>query len=417
MIFKAANPKIAPDELKALVERFLALERPRRAMLTDYYRGEQDVRKGPVAQGRPNNRLVSNYAKYISDVHTGYFMGVPPTLTFGRKRVQEKMLHALEEASFRKMLFSAARDMSVCGEGFLLTYLSEKGPRIARLSPLETFAVVHGVREDIIAAVRVSELGARSREGELYLPGKMIPWEQQGGELTFGAAQALPFDRLAVSWFRNNAESSGDFEAALSLLDAYNVLLSGAMDDMQSVANAFLALYGAMGTTQKDIDRANRNRVLCMADNGKAEFVVKNLSPDAIALLRETLVNDMLSITMTPNLQDEAFSGAASGVALEYKLWGIEQARSAKEQGFSGGLYHVIALFYQALARVGEDLSCPCVARFHKNLPQDVSRLCSDLQALGDTVSRRTKLELLPFVKDPEAETQRILDEKKGEPS
>ncbi len=415
MIFQTEAPHISPDELKGLVEQFLTLERPRRAALMEYYRGEQDVRKGPIAQGRPNNRLVSNYAKYISDVHTGYFMGVTPTLTFSRKRVQEKMVRALNEASFGRMLYAAARDMSVCGEGFLLTYPDIRGPRIARLSPLETFAVTWGLRQEIFAAVRLSEKSSRHVVGELYLKGERIPWEQQGAELTFGEARPTGLDGLAVSWFRNNGESTGDFESVTSLLDAYNVLLSGAMDDMQSVANAFLALYGVMGTTQQDIDRANRSRVLCMADNGKAEFVVKNLSPDAISLLRETLVKDMLSITMTPNLQDEAFSGTASGVALEYKLWGIEQARSAKEQGFSGGLYHLIGLFYQAFARLGEELYCPCVALFHKNLPQDLSRLCTDLQTLGDTVSRRTKLELLPFVHNPDAEVQRIADEKKGE--
>ncbi len=414
MIFKTESQTVSPAELREHVRQFLALERPRRAMLTSYYRGEQGVRKGPVAQGRPNNQLTANYAKYISDVHTGYFMGLPPTLTFERKRVQERMLRALEEASLDQMLFDAARDMSVCGEGYLLTYLTEKGPRLARLSPLETFVIVRGVREEIAAAVRVcSDRGDRA-EGELYLPGRRIPWEMTGRELTFAAAQPLPFSGLTVTCFCNNSQRAGDFEPVLSLLDAYNLLLSGAMDDMQSVANAFLALYGVMGATREDIEQANRSRVLCMAENGKAEFVVKNLSPDTIALMKDTLVSDMLAITMTPNLQDSAFAGNTSGVALEYKLWGIEQARTAKERGFSGGLYHLVALFYQGLEKLGAQLACACTARFYKNLPQDLSRLCADLNTLGDTVSRRTKLELLPFVKNAEDEEQRIADEQKG---
>ena len=109
----------------------------------------------------------------------------------------------------------------------------------------------------------------------------------------------------------------------------------------------------------------------------------------------------------TPDLQDAAFAGTQSGVALEYKLWGIEQARAAKEQGFSGGLYHIVGLFYQALTLLGTPVSGICTAQFYKNLPQDVTRVCENLQLLGDTVSNRTKLELLPFVKDAEAELQR----------
>ncbi len=412
MIFQIESQTVSPETLQAQVERFLTCERPRRARLTDYYRGEQGVRKGPIARGRPNNQLTANYARYITDVHTGYFLGQAPSLTFDRPRTQDRMIRALEDASLESMLFAAGRDMSICGEGYLLTYLSPKGPRLARLSPLETFVLTCGVRQEPVAAVRVhTEQGARVL-GELYLPGLMRPWEMEGKTLTFGKSQPLPFEGLTVTRFCNNLDGTGDFEPVCSLLDAYNLLLSGAMDDMQSVANAFLALYGMMGTTREDIDDANRSRVLCLADGGKAEFVVKDLSPDAIALMQQTLKHDLLAITMTPDLQDEAFAGNSSGVALEYKLWGIEQARAAKEQGFAGGLYHIVGLFYQGLTLLGSPVSGECTARFYKNLPQDLTRICQDLQLLGDTVSNRTKLELLPFIKDVSAEELRLINEK-----
>ncbi len=411
MIFQTESQTIGAEELLRHVEAFLSEEQPRRQSLIRYYQGRQGVRKGPIAQGRPNNQLVSNYARYITEVHTSYFLGQPPTLTFERRRTQERAGRALAEASFHPLLYAAARDMSICGEGYLLTYLTPKGPRLARLDPLETFMLTSGVRQEPAAAVRVSRARPASIQGELYLPGERLPWEINRKKLTFGAAEKLPFSGLTVTRFCNNLDRTGDFEPVCSLLDAYNLLLSGAMDDMQSVANAFLALYGMMGTTQRDIEQANRSRVLCLSENGKAEFVVKNLSPEAIQLLKDTIKRDLLSITMTPDLQDEAFAGNISGVALEYKLWGIEQARSAKEQGFSGGLYHIVGLFFQALSLLGSEVGGWCAARFYKNLPQDITRICENLQRLGDTVSRRTKLELLPFVTDPQDEERRILDE------
>ena len=416
MTFKTQTKTLTPALLEEQLEAFLTRELPRRETLYDYYQGAQPVRKGPAVPGRPNNLLSANYAKYISDVHTGYFMGVAPTLTFEGKRIQDHMTRALDSADLHRMLFAAARDMSVCGEGYLLTYLSQKGPRLARLDPRETVVLTHGVEEEIWAAVRLGPEGkGRTREGEVYLPGQVRAFVLEGKRISLGAARALPLEGLAVTRFCNNGECRGDFEPVLTLLDAYNILLSGAMDDMQSVANAFLALYGVQDTLPEDIDAANRSRVLCLGDNGKAEFVVKDLSPDAIALLKGTLVQDLLSITMTPNLGDDAFAGNSSGVALEYKLWGVEQARSAKEQGFSGGLYHIIGLFFQALRQMVLPAGGACSARFYKNLPQDRTRLCEDLKTLGDTVSRRTKLELLPFVSDPEEEEARIRAEQRGE--
>lgn len=99
-------------------------------------------------------------------------------------------------------------------------------------------------------------------------------------------------------------------------------------------------------------------------------------------------------------------------MALEYKLWGIEQSRAAKEQGFASGLYHIVGLFYQALTLMGTPVGGSCSARFYKNLPQDLTRICENLKLLGDTISNRTRLELLPFVTDAEAEQQRLKDEK-----
>ena len=412
MVFQLEKPSVSPEILLEQVQRFLREERPRRVRLTEYYRGQQGVRKGPIAQGRPNNQLPANFAKYITDVHTGYFVGLPPTLTFERRRAQERVGRALEEAGLNGMLYAAARDMSICGEGYLLTYLTQKGPQLARLNPLETFVLTCGIRQEPVAAVRVCTAQGDTVCGELYLPGRMAAWALNGSTLSLGAFDPLPLEGLAVTCFRNNLDGTGDFEPVCSMLDAYNLLLSGAMDDMQSVANAFLALYGVMGTTQEDIDRANRSRVLCLSDTGKAEFVVKNLSPDTISLMRDTLKQDMLSITMTPDLQDAAFAGNQSGVALEYKLWGIEQARAAKEQGFASGLYHIVGLFCQALELLGTPVASACTAQFYKNLPQDVTRICENLQLLGDTVSLRTKLELLPFVKDAEGELQRKEAEK-----
>ncbi len=414
MIFKSDSPRIGENNLREMVAAFLTYEMPRRKRLFDYYEGEQGVNKGRIAAGRPNNTLVANYAKYITDVHTGYFMGLPPTFTFAGKRVSERVLAELREASFGAKLYAAARDMSICGEGYTLVYLSPAGVRLARLDPRGTFAVTHGIEEEVIAAVRATPGRDGGAHGELYTAGFVNSWEYDGRNMTLSPAKALAFEKMPVSRFCNNLGRLGDFEPVTSLIDAYNVLLSGAMDDMQSVANAFLALYGMQGTTRDDIDRANMSRVLMLPEQGKAEFVVKNLTPEAIGLLKETLVTDMLTITMTPNLNDEAFGTNSSGVALEYKLWGAEQARAAKEQGFSGGMYHAIALFFEGLNMLGCNVGGHCNARFYKNLPQDLTKLCGNLSSLDGTISLRTKLELLPFIGDIDAELARINDEKQA---
>ena len=52
---------------------------------------------------------------------------------------------------------------------------------------------------------------------------------------------------------------------------------------------------------------------------------------------------------------------------------------------------------------------------FYKNLPQDVEKICSNISKVSDIVSRKTRLELLPFVKDVPEEMRRLEKEKQDE--
>ena len=114
------------------------------------------------------------------------------------------------------------------------------------------------------------------------------------GGVTFGASEENLLRAIPLLPFYNNCQGCGDFEMVTGLVDSYNVLLSGALDDMQSVANAFLALYGMQGTTQKDIDQANRTRILSLSEGGRAEFVVKNLNHEALGQLESNLRRSIL---------------------------------------------------------------------------------------------------------------------------
>lgn len=200
------------------------------------------------------------------------------------------------------------------------------------------------------------------------------------------------------------------------LVDAYNLLLSGAMDDMQSVANAFLALYGMQGTTQNDIDLANRTRLLSLSEGGRAEFVVKNLNHEALGQLEQNLRRSILQLSMTPDLSDESFSGNSSGVALQYKLWGIEQTRAAKERTFTDSMETLLRTLTagEHLLGGGSDFTHG-VLTFYKNLPQNHTELAKTLLSLSPVLSRRTILENLPWVSNVEEELQRKTAEQQEE--
>lgn len=109
-----------------------------------------------------------------------------------------------------------------------------------------------------------------------------------------------------------------------------------------------------------------------------------------------------LQLTMTPDLGNEHFTLNSSGVALQYKLWGIEQVRSATEKAFIDALRGLLAVLTagERLLGRGVDLTGG-TATFYKNLPQDNAALCSTLLSLAPLLSRQTILLPLSFCIEP----------------
>lgn len=400
---------LTEDALSDAVAQFLQRIRPERERLFDYYRGQQPVPKGEAVRGRPNNLLRVPFPRYITEVHTGYFLGLPPTLALPRPEDGQAFTALSAAIHLDHLLFDIGRDMSICGEGFLLAWLERAGLRACRCDPLSCFAIRGGeAGAPLLGTVRLFRNSSGETRGVLYEKNTITPFGWDGNQARLGQAEENLLHTAPLIPFANNCEGCGDFEMVTGLVDAYNLLLSGAMDDMQSVANAFLALYGMLGTTQGDIDEANRTRVLSLAEGGRAEFVVKDLNHEALGQLEENLRRSILQLSMTPDLSDESFAGQTSGVALQYKLWGIEQVRSAKERSFTNGLFQMLEAFSAGLSLLGTpvDLTAGKLT-FYKNLPRDHTELAQTMLSLSPVLSQRTILEHLPWVTDPDEELRR----------
>ena len=395
--------------LGTAVGEFLRTVRPERQRLYDYYRGEQPVNKGEAVRGRPNNLLRTPFPRYITEVHTGYFLGLPPTLSYGEGSAGTAYAALSRELNLPHLYFDVGRDLSICGAGFVLVWAERSGVRACRCNPCDCFAIRSGdAGSPLLAAVRLFAGEGSLTRGVLYTPELLVPFTWDGSGVTLDAAEKNLLGVIPLVPFYNNCQGCGDFEMVTGLVDAYNILLSGALDDMQSVANAFLALYGMQGTTQKDIDQANRTRILSLSEGGRAEFVVKNLNHEALGQLEVNLRRSILQLSMTPDLCDEHFAGNASGIALQYKLWGIEQVRSAKERTFTDGVKKLLAALSAGAGLLGQTVDLTAgEMTFYKNLPQDNATLAETLLNLSPLLSRQTILENLPWVADVTEELRR----------
>ena len=66
---------IDEKEVMERLEAFMRTEVPRLSRLNAYYLGRHDILRPPRDSLKPDNRLVNNFCRSITDCTVGYFMG------------------------------------------------------------------------------------------------------------------------------------------------------------------------------------------------------------------------------------------------------------------------------------------------------------------------------------------------------
>lgn len=418
-------------------------QQPRLRKLGQYYDNKNPIVKKGAAKNRPNYSIHIGVASYITDVQTGYFLG--RGVAYDWKEKVNADGNITEPNEFKDTLteifannfepeenYAIANDMSCYGIAFEVVMIDDaisssdikKKLRFTKLDPEETFLVTdNSVLHRPVCVINMypsAEIrGVIRWKGYVYSKDQIIPFDLNGAAVELKEPIDHQFKDIPVVIFKNNYDEIGDYEPVQDQLDALALTFSNETDDLQSIANAILAIYGAMATDEKEIDAINKNKVAKLPSDAKMEFVVKNVNIDAVKHHIDQNLDLIYQISKTPDLTDDKFSGQQSGVAMQYKLWGIEQCRVTKARYFRRALYQRIKLLLQIISlaenRTIYDISQKIDFIFYKNLPQNEMDIIDAAYKLQGLVSTRTLLEQIPFVNDVDLEIEELAKEKEAE--
>lgn len=389
--------------------------------LKAYYLGRHVILNKPQrSNNAPNNKVVANYCEYITDMSTGFFMGKPIAYTSASKNEEEvKALQNIfkynDEAAHNLRL---AEEASITGAAYEVLYMDEDAQIRFSAIPSEELMMVYdaSLEEKVLCAIRLFRVydpsGATYQDyADVYDKQYVTHYYYNSGQLVQIAEPELHyFDDVPVIEYLNNRKERGDFEGVITLVDAYNKAQSLTLDDMEDFTDAYLVLKGMGGTTGDDVAELRRNKVLSLDEGGGAEWLIKNLNDTYIENIKTRLQKDIHKFSSVPDMSDEAFAGNSTGVAIKYKLIGLEQIRSRKERGFKKGLQRRIELIAGMLKIKGSaDIDFRDIEiTFTANLPANDVEQANIVKTLYGLVSQKRLLSLLPFVTDPVEELDEL---------
>ena len=143
-----------------------------------------------------------------------------------------------------------------------------------------------------------------------------------------------------------------------------------------------------------------------LPEGARAEYLIKPMDEASIEVLKKSIVDDIYTVTMTPNLSDEKFAGNSSGVALNLKLIPFIQNIDNKKNFMSIGMderFEIYSAILHTLSKMKQLVNASQVdIVFKHNLPQNKLEIAQIIGLLWGKVDRATLISWLPDVKDAE---------------
>lgn len=407
-----------------LIEKHKA-EKDRILRLKKFYKNENDIlNRVYTDNSKPMNRIAHNYAGYITDSYVGYFLGKQITYksenTILLEQVQDVLIYNDEHDNNTTI----GQEQSICGYGYEVLYTDENADIRFKCIPTEEMIVVYDntIEENIMFAIRYYDIEnildetSNKQQVQLFMLDETIVFEKDGDKLKEIERVDNNFGDIPVVDYENNINRIGDFEKVITLINAYDQANSDTANDFEYFTNALLVISGIIMEDEEEQEKKRpldfkNNRVLNFLDsNCKAEYLIKDINDTALENYKNRLNKDIHKFSNVLDVTDENFSSNISGIAMKYKLSGMENVTGIKESKFRKGLLRRIELITNVLniKMNSSHLYTEIMPVFTRNIPANETELVSMAKQLYGLVSEDTLLSIIPFVTNVELEKELI---------
>lgn len=418
--------KISKDDILGLIKKHKNNVAPGLRKNMRYYEGYHKIinrkRKGDI-----NNKVVCNHAKEISDTATGYFLSNALTYSTKEKDLDiDKLLTSFDEANVDEIDHDNGLNMSIYGLSFEYVYAKENEsiPTSKSIEPTNAFIVVDDtIEEKELFGVYYYRMKDSSKETKykcnLMTENNIFTFEilENGNNKPVDLEKECEphfFGCIPLILYQNNKLCIGDFEQQIGLIDAYNQITSDRVNDKEQFLDALLVLYGAMladdeESTSEAMKVLREDKLIELPTDAKAEYLTRTFDETGIEVLRKAIKEDIYTFSHVPNLTDENFVGNSSGVAMEFKLLGLEMITKIKSRYYTKGLKKRLKLYCNYLGMKNIAINPGAISvNYTRGLPKNLLEISQMITNLKGFVSQETLLNQIPFVEDPAGEIDSV---------
>lgn len=425
-----------------LIRHHQTYQVPRLEKLYRYYLGRNDGilrRDGRKGEDKADYRSSHPFAENITTFRTSYLVGNPVKTLWRDKDIDYDDVNAwFDRWNVQEDIDShnldLVTDVSMFGRGYeLLNYDESDQIKVSLSHPFWTFMVYDETTEqNPLFAVRYPTV---VRDGDelvkitIYTKDSVWYFDPIDiGSNEIGEPTIIPhaFDDIPIIEYFANRFRTGDFEKVLPDIDLYDYSQSDTANYMTDTNESILVISGDFDPSRVEYDK-DANMLLLptgMSESGQqsslnAQYIYPQYDVAGTESYKNRLRTDIYVFTYTPDVSDETFGGQQTGVALRYKLIGLEQDRATKERMLRKGFNRRYRMVGNMAKVVASDYSYDVdmndlVVSFTPNLPANWTEELRALKEAGAVFSQKTLLSQASFVDNVQDEMAALEEERQS---
>ena len=443
--------RISVSFLNKLIDTHTRKIAPKYRKYQNLYEGKHKIlKKKPADANKPCNRLVNDFFGQTIDNTVGYFLGNPVILNY-TEPVEKKTspepndvgvdLEEIEDTAVQDFLdylvidndmadtiIEWGKEAMIKGLSHLLVYQNEESKtKVMKVSPEDMILVYkNSSTKELQYAIRLYDIDTEDTDktthyAEVYSVGKMELFKSvDGGTSTKGKGREfasyefveetqLIYERIPVVTMYNNEEQMSDLEKIESLVADYDKVLSDVSDEFSAFRNAYLMLKN-MIVGEDGKKQLKDEGIIEVMENGDAKFITKQIQTEALENHLNRLEANIYKFSQVPNLSDESFAGNLSGVAIRFKLFGLETKCIIKERKMEKALRDFVRILSVPIrVETGHEIDIVNLkVEFTRNVPNNLTEIVDTVTKLDGKVDKETLLSLLPFIDNPKEVLEKL---------
>jgi SPP1 family phage portal protein len=471
---KTSKTVLSNDDILKYIEEYESKIVPHLNDLWEYYKGKNVTitnRKSPDANN-PNNKVIISYGRKIITTYTGYgyrprYITYKPNIKKTKEEItnDETNIEPIKEVEPVEKVYTnemqiiyntnnehiktnrAGRNLAIFGFNYELLYIDSEYdnkelnnkvvPKFFTVDPRQLIALYdYSPEPKIIIGIRYYRIDDLTYKVEVYYKDRVeryVRYQEKNKNIWLLKPDENPvtinmFTDIPIIAYYRGDEMQSVIENILTIIDAYDVLMSDSMNEFDRFAFAYLIMKRISLTNPIDkkdptkssnaLKELKRRRIFEGLDkDADIKFLTKDIPTAFIEYMSKQLRDQIHAQSHVPDFT--TLTGALSGAAIDRLLFDFENLVSSDEADFDVALIRRGKLITDLLIKLGRlpedsDFATMINISHKRNLPLDRNSFAMmAVQLVNGGFSRRMIVSQMPEDMVPDVEAE--LEEEKQE--